>query len=172
MTLPAAQAEAGAFLARLSGAAPIETHISAVYVGSDTAWKMKKAVALGFLDFTRLEDRERFCRRELELNHPHAPGIYRDVIPLTRGPDGALREGGEGPAVEWVLRMAPIPADDFLDRVGRCCRESGALAQQVVRLSRGAVPDAQFMTRRQQVCRHGVAHAAESDEASLHSTPP
>nr|WP_246522820.1 bifunctional aminoglycoside phosphotransferase/ATP-binding protein [Neoroseomonas eburnea] len=104
-------------LARLSGAAPVETHISAVYVGRDTAWKMKKAVALGFLDFTSLAERERFCRRELELNQPHAPGLYRDVVPLTRGPDGRLREGGDGPAVEWVLRMAPVPAGDFLDEI-------------------------------------------------------
>jgi len=117
MTIPPSQAEAAAFLSRLSGAAPVETHISAVYVGRDTAWKLKKGVALGFLDFTRIEDRERFCRRELDLNRPHAPGIYRDVVPLTRGPDGALREGGEGAAVEWVLRMAPIPPGDFLDRV-------------------------------------------------------
>ena len=117
MSIPAAQAEAAAFLARLSGADPVETHISAVYVGRDTAWKMKKAVALGFLDFTRLDDRERFCRRELALNAPLAPGLYRDVVPLTRGADGALREGGEGPAVEWVLRMAPVPPGDFLDAV-------------------------------------------------------
>ena len=115
--IPPAQAEAAAFLARLSGAAPIETHISAVFVGRDTVWKMKKAVSLGFLDFTRLDDRARFCARELELNRPHAPGIYRDVMPLTRAPDGSLREGGDGPAVEWVLRMAPIPPGDFLDRI-------------------------------------------------------
>jgi aminoglycoside phosphotransferase family enzyme/predicted kinase len=113
--IPPCQAEAAAFLARLSGVRPVETHISAVYVGHDTAWKMKKAVALGFLDFTALADRERFCRRELELNRPQAPGIYRDVVPLTRGHDGALREGGEGAPVEWVLRMAPIPAGNFLD---------------------------------------------------------
>jgi uncharacterized protein len=117
VTIPPAQAEAAAFLAARAGAARVETHISAVFVGRDTAWKMKKAVALGFLDFTRIEDRARFCRRELEINRPHAPGIYRDVVPLTRGPDGMLREGGDGPAVEWVLRMAPIPAEDFLDRV-------------------------------------------------------
>lgn len=117
MTIPASQAEVAAFLERLAGAAPVETHISAVYVGRDTAWKMKKAVALGFLDFTALADRERFCRRELALNKPNAPGLYRDVVPITRGPDGALREGGDGPALEWVLRMAPIPAGDFLDRI-------------------------------------------------------
>lgn len=115
--IPPSQAEAALFLARLAGAAPIETHISAIFVGRDTAWKMKKAVALGFLDFTSLDARARFCRRELELNQPAAPGIYRDVVALTRAADGALREGGAGPAVEWVLRMAPIPAGDFLDAV-------------------------------------------------------
>ena len=64
--IPPAQAEVAAFLAGLAGAAPIETHISAVFVGRDTAWKMKKAVALGFLDFSSLEARAHFCQRELE----------------------------------------------------------------------------------------------------------
>jgi aminoglycoside phosphotransferase family enzyme/predicted kinase len=115
--IPPGQSETAAFLARVSGASPIETHISAVFVGRDTVWKMKKAVALGFLDFTRLEDRERFCRRELALNQPHAPGLYRDVVQVTRGADGALREGGDGPPVEWLVRMAPVPPGDFLDRI-------------------------------------------------------
>ena len=112
-----AQAEVAAFLAGLAGAAPIETHISAVFVGRDTAWKMKKAVALGFLDFSTMEARAHFCRRELELNQPAAPAIYRDVVAITRAPDGGLQEGGDGAPLEWVLRMAPIPAGDFLDAV-------------------------------------------------------
>jgi aminoglycoside phosphotransferase family enzyme/predicted kinase len=119
VTIPAAQAEAAALLARLTGAAaPVETHISAVFVGRDEAFKLKKAVALGFLDFSSLAARERFCRRELELNRRTAPAIYREVLPLTRGPDGALRLGGEpAAAVEWVLRMARIPDEAFLDRI-------------------------------------------------------
>ena len=115
--IPTAQAEVAAFLAGLAGAAPIETHISAVFVGRDTAWKMKKAVALEFLDFSSLEARAHFCQRELELNQPAAPGIYRDVVAITRAPDGSLQEDGDGAVVEWVLRMAPIPAGDFLDAV-------------------------------------------------------
>ncbi len=118
MTIPAAQREAAALLARLTGAAPIETHISAVFVGRDGALKLKKAVDAGFLDFTSLAARERFCRRELEINRRAAPGIYREVLPITRGADGALRLGGDpGEAVEWVLRMARIPEDAFLDRI-------------------------------------------------------
>jgi aminoglycoside phosphotransferase family enzyme len=115
--IPQNQADVAAFLAGLAGAAPIQTHISAIFVGRETAWKMKKAVALGFLDFSTLAARAHFCRRELELNQPAARAIYRDVVAITRAPDGRLQEGGAGEAVEWVLRMAPIPAGDFLDAV-------------------------------------------------------
>jgi aminoglycoside phosphotransferase family enzyme/predicted kinase len=77
-------------------------------------WKLKKAVQLSFLDFTTLEAREHFLRRELELNKPAAPGIYRDVIAVSRNADGTLQLGGDNP-IDWVLRMAPIPQNDFLD---------------------------------------------------------
>nr|WP_281414722.1 AAA family ATPase [Plastoroseomonas arctica] len=76
---------------------------------------MKKAVALGFLDFSTLGSREAFCRRELALNAPTAPALYRDVVAVTRAPGGGLRLGGEGEALEWVLRMAPLAPGTFLD---------------------------------------------------------
>lgn len=117
MSIPAGQAEAAALLGRLTGAAPVETHISAVYVGRDRVLKLKKAVALEFLDFTSLAAREHFCLRELVLNAPAAPGLYRGVHALSRGPDGALRLDGDGAAEEFVLEMAPLPAADFLDAV-------------------------------------------------------
>lgn len=124
MTIPAAQAEVAAFLSALAGAGPIETHISAVFVGRDTVWKLKKAVRLPFLDFTHIASRRRFLRRELEINRPAAPGIYRDVIAVVRRQDGGLAlgedTGGEfhqGAAIDWVLRMAPVPAADFLDAI-------------------------------------------------------
>lgn len=115
MSIPAPQAEAAALLRRLTGAEPVETHISAVFVGRDAAYKLKKAVNLGFLDFGSCAARERFSRRELALNQPHAPALYRSVHPLTRGPDGALRLGGEGAAEDWVLEMAPLPPAQFLE---------------------------------------------------------
>lgn len=106
-----------AFLAGLAGREAVETHISAVFVGQDTVYKLKKAVRLGFLDFTGVEDRRRFLERELELNAPFAPGLYRDVVQVGRGPAGLGLGGGE--AVDWVLRMAPVPPADFLDEVAR-----------------------------------------------------
>jgi aminoglycoside phosphotransferase family enzyme/predicted kinase len=104
-------------LKRLSGRDPEETQISAVFVGGDTVFKLKRAVRLAFLDFTDLDARRHFLERELELNQPAAPGLYRDVVPITREA-GGLTLDGHGEVVDWVLRMAPIPAGDFmLDRI-------------------------------------------------------
>lgn len=114
MAIPASQAEAAAFLARLASGAPVETHISAVFLGEREAFKLKKAVDLGFLDFTALTERERLTKLEHALNAPHAPGLYLGALPITRGPEGALRLGGEGEAVEWVLRMRRLPPEAFL----------------------------------------------------------
>jgi len=117
------QTEVVAFLQGLAGEAPIETHISAVFRGVDTVWKLKRAVRLPFVDFSRPDDRCRCLRRELELNAPYAPGLYREVVAVVRGPGGLAF--GAGPAgaigpictIDWVLRMARVPEGDFLDRM-------------------------------------------------------
>jgi aminoglycoside phosphotransferase family enzyme/predicted kinase len=111
------QDEVVAFLAALAGAPPVETHISRVFLGPDTAWKLKKPVRLSFLDFSSLAAREAYCRRELALNAPAAPGLYRDVVPVVRRADGTLALGGDGEVLDWVVRMARIPDGDFLDQV-------------------------------------------------------
>jgi aminoglycoside phosphotransferase family enzyme/predicted kinase len=116
VTVPASQAEIAAFLQAQAGRPPVETHISAVFVGADTVWKLRKAVRLPFLDFTALEERRRTAMREFALNAPHAPGLYRAVTPITRGP-GGLALGGEGEPVDWVVVMARVPAERFLDRM-------------------------------------------------------
>jgi aminoglycoside phosphotransferase family enzyme/predicted kinase len=122
VSVPAAQAETAALLQRLSGAAPIETHISLVFPGTDTVWKLKKAVRLPFLDCTSPEARRHFAERELGLNGPAAPGLYRDVVAVRRDAAGALTLGPEGEPVDWVLRMARVPAGDFLDALARTGR--------------------------------------------------
>ena len=118
MTVPAEQQEVAAFLSGLSSGRSRETHISAVFIGEDTVWKLKKAVCLPFLDFSTLQARHRFLQREFALNKPPAPGIYRDVVAVVRQSDGTLAlflDPGEAPVVDWVLRMARVPDEDFLD---------------------------------------------------------
>ena len=114
VTIPPDQAETAAFLRGLAGADPVETHISLVFLGADTVWKLKKAVRLSFLDFSTLQSRQKFIAREFALNAPAAPGLYRDVVPVVRRDDGTLSLGGEGAVVDWVLRMARVPSSDFL----------------------------------------------------------
>jgi aminoglycoside phosphotransferase family enzyme/predicted kinase len=126
VAIPPEQAETAAFLRSLAGAEPVETHISLVFVGADTVWKLKKSVRLPFLDFTDAEARRRFAERELALNAPAAPGLYRDVVPVVRRPDGtlALNEdaGAEASPVDWVLRMARVPPEHFLDAIAAAGR--------------------------------------------------
>ncbi len=119
MTIPIEQREAADFLRNQAGRDPAETHISAVYIGGDTVWKLKKAVRLAFLDFTTLPARHRFLLRELEVNRAAAPGLYHDVVPIVRHSDGTLSVGEpdcpNAEVVDWVLRMTPVPPTDFLD---------------------------------------------------------
>jgi aminoglycoside phosphotransferase family enzyme/predicted kinase len=124
MAVPPEQAEIAAFLRNLAGSDPLETHISLVFIGADTVWKLKKAVRLAFLDFTSLAARRRFVLRELELNRSAAPGLYRDAVPAIRRPDGTLGFGevDDSTAIDWVLRMARVPYGDFLDEIAAAGR--------------------------------------------------
>ena len=147
MAVPPTQAEAAAFLRRLAGTEPVETHISLVFIGTDTVWKLKKAVRLPFLDFTALDERRRFVVRELELNSHAAPGLYRDAAPIVRRTDGSLALGDASEkglrVVDWVLRMARVPAEDFLDAVARAGRFTATLLDDLgdaVAAFHGALP--------------------------------
>jgi aminoglycoside phosphotransferase family enzyme/predicted kinase len=114
VTIPAEQQETARYLSGLSGCPPRETHISAVFIGNDTVWKLKKAVRMPFLDFSGVDARAHFLQRELVINKAAAPELYRDVVAVSQRPDGTLELGGDN-AIDWVLRMAVVPKDDFLD---------------------------------------------------------
>lgn len=73
------------------GAQVRETHSAVVLLMGDRAFKVKKPVDLGFLDFRTLADRERACRRELVLNRRMAPDVYLGVAEV-RSPEGAVCE--------------------------------------------------------------------------------
>jgi aminoglycoside phosphotransferase family enzyme/predicted kinase len=70
-------------------AAAYETHIGVVFLIGDRAYKLKKPVSLGFLDFTTRESRQAVCRREVDLNRRIAPDVYLGVADVS-GPDGTL----------------------------------------------------------------------------------
>lgn len=94
-----------------------QTHISDVLLAGDDAYKFKKPVNLGFLDFTTLAARRRFCAREVALNQRYAPALYRGVRALLRGPDGRLAFDIPGVPLDYAVWMRRFPEADRLDRL-------------------------------------------------------
>lgn len=91
----------------------IETHISWVLLTGPYAYKIKKPVNFGFLDFTALAAREHFCEQELKLNQRLTEDLYLEVLPVT-GSAEAPQLGGNGEAIEYVLKMRQFPQDGLL----------------------------------------------------------
>ena len=94
----------------------LETHISYVFLAGAHAYKIKKAVDLGFLNFKTLPSRRFYCEEELRLNRRFAPALYLAVVPITGTPERPVL-GGDGPAIEWALKMRRFPQDALLDRL-------------------------------------------------------
>lgn len=94
-----------------------ETQISIVFLAGERAYKLLRAIALSFLDFTSLEARRRGCEAGLELNRRMAPEIYLDCLAVTRETDGALALDGEGEAVDYVVEMRRFDEDQLFDRL-------------------------------------------------------
>ncbi len=82
----------------------IETHISWVFLTGTYAYKVKKPMDYGFLDFTTLDKRKFFCEEEVRLNRRLAPDIYLDVVPITGTPQAPV-VGGEGEPFEYAVKM-------------------------------------------------------------------
>lgn len=128
MTLPLAHADLVACLndpsalgcAAREAVQVVHTHASTVLLCGDRAWKIKKPVRLGFLDFSTLERRRADCERELELNRRLAPAIYLGLSAVVRRGTGVLMVDAPAPddiVVEWAVRMRRMPADGMLDRL-------------------------------------------------------
>lgn len=111
----------------------LETHISWVLLAGDYAYKLKKPVNLGFLDFSTLEARRFYCEEELRLNRRTAPRLYLEVVPVT-GSEAEPRIGGEGRPIEYAVKMRRFGQDALLSRMA----QAGTLgAAEVDALARG-----------------------------------
>lgn len=91
----------------------MQTHVSYILLTGNYAYKLKKAVNFGFLDYSTLELREHFCRQELEMNKRGAAEIYLEVLPITQT-DNKVELGGSGTTVEYTLKMCQFPQDNLL----------------------------------------------------------
>ena len=97
------------------GAELIETHASWIFLSGNSAYKMKKPVNFGFLDFSSLAKRYFFCTEELRLNRHFAPELYLAVIPVGGSVDHPRLN--QEPALDYLVKMRRFPQEDQLDRM-------------------------------------------------------
>jgi aminoglycoside phosphotransferase family enzyme/predicted kinase len=107
---------AEAFPGRPRSVTRVETHVSWVFLVDDHAYKVKKPVSLGFLDFSTLAQRQRACAAEVRLNARLAPHVYLGVVPIRRDSDGRHRIDGPGVVVDWAVHMRRMPDADRGDQ--------------------------------------------------------
>lgn len=108
-----------------------ETHISWILLAGEFAYKIKKPVDFGFLDFSTPERRRFFCAEELRLNRRYAPDLYLAVLPITGSPERP-RMDGTGPAIEYAVQMRRFDEAWLFDRLAR---ENRLLPEHIDRLS-------------------------------------
>lgn len=91
-----------------------ETHISWVFLAGEFAYKLKKPVDFGFLDYTTLAQRKYFCEVELKLNQRLAPDFYLEVLPLS-GSAAAPSFNDTSAPFEYLLKMRRFDDSQLLN---------------------------------------------------------
>ena len=157
------------------GEAPrlLETHISWVILAGSHAWKIKKPVNFGFLDFSTLAKRRACCEEEVRLNRRLAPDYYLGVVSITRG-KGGCRFDGEGPVVEYAVKMKRFDSGKQLDRLLEAGELSGdqmdAIADLVARFHLSGAAVSRERGHAEQVCepaRDNFRHIEQLRGAAL-----
>lgn len=90
----------------------IQTHISWVVLAGPYAYKLKKPLALGFLDYSTPEKRLEACHREVALNRRLCPWVYLGVMPIA---DTSVEPDGSRTVLDYAVRMRRLPDDRMLD---------------------------------------------------------
>ena len=100
----------------VTGVELVQTHVSYIFLTDSHAYKVKKAVDFGFLNFSTIDRRRFYCDEEVRLNRRLCPDIYEGVVELREAPGGAAFHGS-GAIVDYAVKMKRLPADRMLDRL-------------------------------------------------------
>ncbi|CAG0995422.1 hypothetical protein GEOBC_02615 [Geobacteraceae bacterium] len=94
----------------------VQTHVSYIFLTDRFAYKIKKPVNFGFLNFSTLDRRRFYCNEEVRLNRRLCPDIYLDVVEVRETPGGA-GFSGDGRIIDYAVKMKRLPAERMLDRL-------------------------------------------------------
>jgi len=121
--------EQGAYPDAPEGVELRQTHISYLFLTPAYVYKIKKPVDFGFLDFTTLEKRHKYCNEEVRLNRRLAPHVYLGVVEVRDTPRGLRMEGEEGRTIEYAVKMRRLSQETILEeKIGR-----GTVTQDEIR---------------------------------------
>src|SRR3989304_1298972 len=97
----------------VEGVELVQTHISWVFLTGPYAYKVKKPVDLGFLDFTTLDKRHFFCHEEVRLNRRLTRGMYLGVVPICRRGQ-AIVVGPGDEVLDYAVQMRQFPQERMM----------------------------------------------------------
>jgi uncharacterized protein len=110
----------------------IETHISWILLTGDYAYKIKKPLNMGFLDFSTVEKRQFYCEEEMRLGKRMAPEIYLGVVPI-RGTVQNPQLHGSLPIIEYAVKLHEFPQKALLSEKLKQQELSPALIRQLAK---------------------------------------
>ena len=93
----------------------IETHISWVVLTGEYAYKIKKSVNFGFLDFSTLAKRQHYCKQEVKLNGRLTTNVYVDIVPISQQKNQLVISNTD--VIEYAIKMRQFPQSSQLDNM-------------------------------------------------------
>jgi len=117
-----------AYPEEVTGIELIQTHVSYIFLTDRHAYKIKKPVDFGFLNFSTIDRRRFYCNEEVRLNRRLCPDIYEGVVELRESPHGAAFHGS-GAILDYAVKMRRLPSDRMLDKLV----ESGDITTETMR---------------------------------------
>lgn len=127
-----------------------ETHTSWVFLTGDFAYKIKKPVNFGFLDFSTLKKRRYYCLRELKLNKEFSPSIYLDIVKIKN--DNGRINFSKGRIVEYAVKMKEIPQQSIMKNL---IKENKVSLQDIYNLAKVIVSAHQKAKQNKKIEKYG-----------------
>jgi uncharacterized protein len=111
----------------------VQTHVSWIFLTDNHAYKIKKPVDFGFLNFSTIDRRRFYCNEEVRLNSRLCRDIYEGVVEVRESPGGAAFHGN-GPVIDYAVKMKRLPADRMLEQLVERGEVSSADMRAVARV--------------------------------------
>jgi len=115
----------------------VDTALSVVFFKDRLAYKLKREIKTGFLDYSTLRKRKAMCEREFLINKKNSPDLYIAVVAVCRDRSGVLKLwGGKGPlpgvSVEYLVEMNRFEEKGLLSNLAKAGSLDSAVSDVLI----------------------------------------